>query len=150
METTFISNNSSPITTFHVLSDNATVSSLISIITANCSTFLSNSSSTSPFLFNVSSPNAPQPEQAIQYYHASSTVLMLDRYNNSTTFSSNESMPDTPLPQNINMKLLKCLNQTIGLSVPLVNGVHPALFTAPSIPGLILLGMMILWISSFV
>ena len=143
MEATFISNNSSPITTFHVLSDNATVLSLISIITANCSTFLSNSSSTSPFLFNASLPNAPQPEQAIQYYHASSTVLTLDGYNNSMTFSSNKSMPDTPLPQNIDMKLLECLNQTIRLSVLLIDGADPALFAAPSIPGLMLLGMMI-------
>ena len=150
MEATFISNNSSPNTTFHVLSDNTTVSSLISTVTTNCSTFLSKSSSTSPFPFNASSPNAPQPEQAIQYYRASSTVLTLDGYNNSATFSSNESMPDTPLPPNIDMKLLECLNQTIGLSVPLVDGAFPALFAAPSIPGLILLGMVISWISSFV
>lgn len=150
MEATFVSNNSSPNTTFHVLSDNTTITSLIVTVNANCSTYLSNSSSTSPFPFNASAPNAPHPEQAIQYYRASSAVLTLDGYNNSATFGSNESMQDSPLPPNIDVKLLECLNQTIGLAVPLVDGALPALFTAPSIPGLILLGMMIPWISSFV
>ncbi|KAI6104448.1 hypothetical protein EDD16DRAFT_1730513 [Pisolithus croceorrhizus] len=43
MEVTFISNSSSPNTTFHVLSDNSTVTSLIQSIDANCSHYLSSS-----------------------------------------------------------------------------------------------------------
>ncbi|KAL4079789.1 hypothetical protein J3A83DRAFT_4212468 [Scleroderma citrinum] len=150
MEATFISNNSSQNTTFHVLSDNSTVISLIDTISGNCSAFLSKSSSTSPSAFNASSSSAPQPEQAIQYYRASSVVLTLDGYNNSATFSSNESTPDSSLPPNIDTKLLGCLNETIGLSVPLVDGAFPALFATPSIPGLVLLGLIVSWISSFV
>ncbi|KAI6112596.1 hypothetical protein F5141DRAFT_1108541 [Pisolithus sp. B1] len=62
-ESTFISNSSSPNTTFHVLSDNSTVTSLIQSIDANCSHYLSSSSSSSPLPFN--------PQQAVQYYRAS-------------------------------------------------------------------------------
>ncbi|KAI6112595.1 hypothetical protein F5141DRAFT_1063000 [Pisolithus sp. B1] len=92
MEVTFISNSSSPNTTFHVLSDNSTVTSLIQSIDANCSHYLSSSSSSSPMPFNVSSANAPQPQQAIQYYRASSVVLTLDGYNNSAIFSNNTNV----------------------------------------------------------
>ncbi|KAI5987087.1 hypothetical protein EDD15DRAFT_2146347, partial [Pisolithus albus] len=122
MEATFISNSSSPNTTFHVLSDNSTVTSLIQSIDANCSHYLSSSSSSSPTPFDVNSANAPQPEQAIQYYRASSVVLTLDGYNNSATFSSNANMIDSPLPSNMDMNLSVCLNQTIAQAVPLVDG----------------------------
>ncbi|KAG6331340.1 hypothetical protein ID866_7751 [Astraeus odoratus] len=150
MEATFISNNSNPNTTFYLVSDNATVTSLISSISSNCSTYLSTSSSTSPTSFNGSSPSSPRPEQAIQYYRASSVVLALDGYNNSATYSDNSSIPDSPLPSNIDVKLLDCLNQTIGLAAPLVDGALPTLFGTPSIPGLMLLGLLIHWISSCV
>ncbi|KAG6331314.1 hypothetical protein ID866_7774 [Astraeus odoratus] len=149
MEATFISNNSNPNTTFYLVSDNATVTSLISSISSNCSTYLSTSSSTSPMSFNGSSPSSPRPEQAIQYYRASSVVLALDGYNNSATYSDNSSIPDSPLPSNIDVKLLDCLNQTVGLATPLVDGALPTLFAAPSIPGLVLLALLIHWISSF-
>ncbi|KAL4079790.1 hypothetical protein J3A83DRAFT_1156224 [Scleroderma citrinum] len=148
MEVTFISNNSNPNTTFHVLSDNSTVTSLLDTVSSNCSSHLSSSSSTSPFPFNASSPSAPQPNQVVQYYRASSVVLTLDGYNNSATFS-NQSMPDTPLPPNIDVTLLDCLNQTIALSVPLVDGAS-GLFALPSILSLVLLGLMVPWISSYV
>lgn len=131
MEATFISNSSSPNTTFHVLSDNSTVTSLIQSIDANCSHYLSSSSSSSPVPFDVSSANAPQPQQAIQYYRASSVVLTLDGYNNSATFSSNANVTDSPLPSNMDMNLSVCLNQTIARAVPLVNGALPSLFVAP-------------------
>ena len=48
-------------------------------------------------------------------------MLTLDGYNNSATFSSTESVSDSPLPQNIDTKLLECLNQTIGSAVPLID-----------------------------
>ena len=48
-------------------------------------------------------------------------MLTLDGYNNSATFSSTESVSDSPLPQNIDTKLLECLNLTIGSAVPLID-----------------------------
>lgn len=144
-EATFASSSTN--TTFHVLSDNSTVSSLISSIDANCSSSLSSSSSTSPQRYNASLPGTPQPEQAIQYYRASSIVLTLDGYNNSATFSSDPNATDSALPSGIDMTLLDCLNQTIARSAPLVNGA--GLQMAPS--SVSLLGMLwfVWWILAF-
>ncbi|KIM50671.1 hypothetical protein SCLCIDRAFT_34087 [Scleroderma citrinum Foug A] len=149
MEATFISNNSTPNTAFHVLSDNSTITSLIDTVSGHCSSHLSSSSSKTPFPFNTSSPSAPQPGQVVQYYRASSVALTLDGYNNSATFSSNQNATDTPLPSNIDMTLLNCLNQTIALSMPLVDG-SPVLFAVPSVPTLMLLSLVISSISSFI
>jgi len=146
MEATFVSNNSDPNTVFRILSDNTTITSLIDSINQNCSSHLSSSSSKSLSPFNISSPNAPQPEQAIQYYRASSAVLTLDGYNNSATFSNCENTPDAPLPSNIDMQLLGCLNQTIGLAVPLVNG--SAFLAVPLVHTLVLLTTIVSWILS--
>lgn len=129
-EATFISNSTN--TTFHVLSDNSTVSSLISSIDANCSSSLSSSSSTSPQAYNGSAPDAPQPEQTIQYYRASSIVLTLDGYNNSATLSSNPNATDSSLPPGIDMTLMDCLNQTIAFSAPLVSSAGMRLSIGPS------------------
>lgn len=143
MEVTFISNSSSPNTTFHVLSDNSTVTSLIQSIDANCSHYLSSSSSSSPLPFNVSSANAPQPQQAVQYYRASSVVLTLDGYNNSAIFSSNANVTDSPLPSNMDTNLSVCLNQTIALAVPLVNGDFPSSSVAPPVASAAVLGVLV-------
>ena len=116
----FISNSTSN-TTFHLLADNSTVTSLISTINANCSDLYSPSSSTIAVPLNVSDPNVPKPEQAVQYYRASSVALTLDGYNNTATFTNDTNAPDTPLPAGIDTVLLDCLNQTIGLSAPLVD-----------------------------
>ncbi|KAL4079791.1 hypothetical protein J3A83DRAFT_1156165 [Scleroderma citrinum] len=150
MEAIWISNASDPRTTFRALSDNNTVISLIDTIASNCSSHLSSSSSTSPSPFNASDPNATQPEQAIQYYRACSVVLTLDGYNNSATYSSNETTIDSLLPSNIDTQLLGCLNQTIALAVPLVDGAIPTSFPVLGIPALVLLGIMISWITSLV
>ena len=109
-------------TTFHLLADNSTVTSLISSISTNCSSSLSSSSSSSPSPYNDSNPASPQPESAIQYYRASSVVLTLDGYNDTAADSPNPDTPDTPLPTNIDITLLNCLNSTIGQAVPLVDG----------------------------
>ncbi|KAI6138580.1 hypothetical protein BKA82DRAFT_4154451 [Pisolithus tinctorius] len=149
MEATFISNTSSPNTIFHVLSDNSTIVSLIHSIDANCSHYLSSSSSSSPVAFNASSATAPHPEQAIQYYRASSVVLTLDGYNNSVTFSNNTNMTDSPLPSNIDTNLTVCLNQTIALAVPLVDGALPSSFAAHLLASTVLLGTAIQLLLSF-
>ncbi|KAN0084069.1 hypothetical protein V8E55_007573 [Tylopilus felleus] len=142
-EATFISNSTN--TTFHVLSDNSTVSSLISSIDANCSSSLSSSSSKSPQAYNASAPGAPQPEQAIQYYRASSIVLTLDGYNNSASLSSNPNATDSPLPSGIDMTLLNCLNQTIGLAAPLISGADLRWSTSPSSASLFGLVWLLWW-----
>ncbi|KAF7976668.1 hypothetical protein HWV62_6013 [Athelia sp. TMB] len=126
-QATFVSNSTAG-TTFYLLADNSTVAALITTIDANCSSSLASSSSTVPTTFNCSSPSAPQPEQAIQYYRASSVVLALSGYNNSAVSSDNsdENAAATPLPSGIDTTLLTCLNLTIGASVPLVNAAGPA------------------------
>jgi len=113
--------NSAVNTTFYVVADNFTVVSLIGAIDANCSTSLSANSSSYPIPYNETDPSSPKPEQAIQYYRASSVVLALDGYNNSAALSNDSSLPDTPLPTDIDTTLLDCLNQTIGVAVPLVD-----------------------------
>ncbi|KAF6763878.1 hypothetical protein DFP72DRAFT_1040578 [Ephemerocybe angulata] len=70
----------------------------------------------------------PKPEQAIQYYRGSSVVLSLDGYNNSAAFTEDISVPDTPLPADLNTAFLECLNSTIGREVLLmVNDGAPAI-----------------------
>ena len=139
----FISNSTN--TTFHLLADNSTVTSLISSIDANCSSSLSSSSSSSSSPYNDSNPASPQPESAIQYYRASSVVLTLDGYNNTATDSSNPDTTDTPLPTNIDTTLLNCLNSTIGQAVPLIDG---ALSISLSRHGMGVLGLF--WVVWFV
>lgn len=108
-----------------MLSDESTVSSLIGTVNANCSSSLnktSTSSSPTPFT-NLST--WPLPEQALQYYRASSVVLTLDGYNDTAalngTQNSSASVPMAPLPNGTDTTLLTCLNETIGLAVPLVD-----------------------------
>lgn len=72
--------------------------------------------------YNSSSPTQPRPEQAVQYYRASSIVLTEVGYNNSATFSNDSNAPNTPLPASTNSTLLDCLNQTIGAAAPLIDG----------------------------
>ena len=130
METLFISNSKKLNTKFYVISDQSTVDYLIDTVQSQCLDHLSYNSWDTSSPFDADSQHAPKPQEAIQYYRASSTVLTLDGYNNSATLSSNGSVSDSPLPQNIDTKLLECLNQTIGSAVPLIDpetwlGRHP-------------------------
>src|SRR5882762_8323623 len=145
----FQSNSSSTPSTVHVLADNATVASLISSITANCSSDLNTgSTSHTPIPYTGSNATAgSQPASAVQYYRASSVVLTLDGYNNTALFSSNSTAPTAPLPNNVDMKLLVCLNDTIGRGVPLVNaGVH----WEPPYVGMLGLVWITYWLTSLV
>ncbi|TFK39215.1 hypothetical protein BDQ12DRAFT_682385 [Crucibulum laeve] len=108
-------------TTFRLVSDNATVTSLLIDIAANCSSVIKSPETIKPTMYNESSTDPPQPEQAVQYYRASSVSLTLDAYNNTGAFSNDSSVPDTPLPSNLDQGLLNCLNLTIGAAVPLVS-----------------------------
>ncbi|KAL0577776.1 hypothetical protein V5O48_004204 [Marasmius crinis-equi] len=114
--------------TYHVLADNTTVTSLFNSISTKCTSSIvvivssTNTANNIAILpYNTTSPNATKPENAIQYYRASSVVLTLDEYNNSAVFSNDTNAPDSPLPTNLNMSTLDCLNRTIGESVPLVD-----------------------------
>ncbi|KAI0063857.1 hypothetical protein BV25DRAFT_368207 [Artomyces pyxidatus] len=108
-------------TTFHILADNSTVASLISTINANCSSYLSvSNSSTAPIAYDASNTTGPVPEQAIQYYRASSVALTLDGYNNSAALGGDPRATASPLPVGIDTALLTCINVTTGESVPLV------------------------------
>jgi hypothetical protein len=73
----------------------------------------------------------PQPEQAVQYYRASSVVLTLDGYNDTGVFGNDTNAVHTPLLTNIDTNLLDCLNQTIGLSVPLIDAANARWATGP-------------------
>lgn len=114
--------SSSNTSTFRLLADNTTVTELIQDIRSNCSSSLAGNSSTSSSAYQDSLTALPQPEQAVQYYRASSVALTLDGYNNSAVFSSDDNTPNTPLPSNVDMTLLNCLNDTIGAAVPLTGG----------------------------
>jgi hypothetical protein len=119
MTTAAFISNSTNATTFRILADNTTVANLITAIRSNCTSYLSGSSSNTSSTYEDSLTALPQPEQAIQYYRASSVALALDGYNNTGALGTDGS-PNTPLPSNIDTTLLNCLNQTIGAAVPLV------------------------------
>ena len=121
MQATFSSPSSN--STFHIIADNSTVVSLIGSIRANCSGKFSDGSSMSPAPYG-SSTSDPRPEGAIQYYRASSVVLTLDGYNNTAALVSDANLKALPLPSNVDMQLLGCLNSTIGEAVPLFNCAH--------------------------
>jgi hypothetical protein len=73
------------------------------------------------------------PEQAVQYYRASSFALTLDGYNNTASLASNQPpdnntappvMADTPLPTSLNTTFLQCVNATTAFALPVVNAPH--------------------------
>jgi len=116
---------SSQNTTFYLVTDNNTATAMVTILQTNCSTVLNSGVSNTPVPYNLSDPNSPKPEEAIQYYRASSAALMLEGYNNTAQLLDDTSLPDTPLPSNIDMSLLTCLNETIGAAIPLVDAASP-------------------------
>lgn len=110
---------------FRILLDNATLVTLISSIASNCTQSLGNSSEIIPSTYSDANYTL-KPEQAVQYYRASSVVLTLDGYNDTSALEP-EGTPDVPLPPLADMALLTCLNETIGQAVPLVSGSHSEL-----------------------
>uniref|UniRef100_A0A0W0EVJ1 Uncharacterized protein n=1 Tax=Moniliophthora roreri TaxID=221103 RepID=A0A0W0EVJ1_MONRR len=105
--------------TFRLVADHDTVTSLVDDIFARCSrsmaSYSTKTSASAPFIAT------PKPENAIQYYRASSIVLTLDGYNNTVVFTNNTNAPPAPLPANVDKVLMACLNTTIGDNAPLVN-----------------------------
>ena len=105
--------------TFRFLSDNTTVALMDLEVKAACGSLLDSNATTPPLVF-WESDTTPAPEQAIQYYRASSAVLTLDGYNNTATYAV-EGTADSPLPDNTNQGLLSWLNSTIGNTLPLID-----------------------------
>ncbi|KAI0266216.1 hypothetical protein BC834DRAFT_875950 [Gloeopeniophorella convolvens] len=103
---------------FRLVADNSSVTALLGILSTNCSSSLDAVVSSSTTVGNGSTPS---PEQAVQYFRASSAVLTLDGYNNSAALSAGGAAPPSPLPNGTDTQLLGCLNSTIGGAVPLVN-----------------------------
>lgn len=125
--------------TLNIVADNATVASLTQSINANCS--YQGHTTTGPLIFN-GSVSDPRPEEAIQYYRASSAVLTMEGYNNTVALSNEPNGMAVPLPSNVDWSMLDCFNSTIGRAVPLFSGGEGPL-TVPS--GLVLLGTMIVY-----
>ena len=120
---TYASNTQS--TMFYLVTDNDTAIAMVPILQQNCSSVLNSGVSNTPVPYNTSDPNSPKPEEAVQYYRASSVALMLEGYNNTAQLSDDTSLPDTPLPTNIDTNLLACLNDTLGAAIPLVDAASP-------------------------
>ncbi|KIM37037.1 hypothetical protein M413DRAFT_448756 [Hebeloma cylindrosporum] len=137
---------SSPPTYFRVLADNATVLSLIEDLSSNCTSLLSTSS---PYYSKTSAPytDTPQPEQVVQYYRASSIALSVDGYSNTATYAA-DGTPDSPLPETVDLKLLDCLNQTIALAAPLIDGASIR-WSAPNL-GAVGVVWVLWWIFGFI
>ncbi|KAF9469640.1 hypothetical protein BDZ94DRAFT_1278829 [Collybia nuda] len=119
MSTAFKSGSTGTI--YRVIADNETTTVLCQEIDNRCHSLIVDSNVVP--VSNTSDSSQAQPEQALQYYRASSVVLTLDNYNNSATFGP-EGTPDTQLPTGIDTALLECLNSTIGEAVPLVESDH--------------------------
>ena len=108
-----------------MVSDKSTVESLIGSLKSNCSSNLNQSSTSNSSSSFTNQSTVPLPEQALQYYRASSVVLALDGYNDTAALNNtqdpNANKPGAPLPNGADTALLTCLNETIGLAVPLVD-----------------------------
>ena len=108
--------------TFRIIADNTTVVALINQLGTNCSNVLvSHDSTPTPYSNSSGTSGPPRPEEVIQYYRASSAALTLDGYNDTSVFAGNGT-PSVPLPSNVDVALLNCLNLTIGESIPLMDG----------------------------
>ncbi|KAG6907620.1 hypothetical protein DXG01_008197 [Tephrocybe rancida] len=126
-QVSFSSSNS----TFHIVSDNTTVTWLQTAVNSSCHSL--NTFTVSSILpYNSSETPYPKPEEAIQYYRASSVVLTLDGYNNTAALGSDETALPSPVLPTVDTELLNCINQTIGTTVPLVSAAVSAQNFAPS------------------
>ncbi|KAH8110027.1 hypothetical protein DFH11DRAFT_1805979 [Phellopilus nigrolimitatus] len=124
--TTVPFSSSSGNSTFHVVSDSATTTSLRSSVAAKCSSVLASNSkgNQAVIAFAPTNKEQPQPEQAVQYFRASSITLTLDGYSDTAALAGDGGANEkhTPLPGWVDTNLLNCLNQTIGAAAPLVDG----------------------------
>ncbi|RDX43609.1 hypothetical protein OH76DRAFT_1487753 [Lentinus brumalis] len=127
--------------TLHIISDNATVQWLMHFIEKEplpgyddegCWSMF-NLSSHGPFPFNGNGTD-PRPEQAIQYYRASTVVLTLEGYNNTAALTGDPNATAVPLPS-VDMKMLNCVNETIGRRVIMFGSASSV--SPPGVAGLV-------------
>ena len=111
--------SSSGNTTLRIVSDNSTATALAFIIGSNCSSLTTEGAVASSLNSSDNNPS-PLPEQAIQYYRASSIVLTLDGYNDTNALQANPTS-HVPIPSWVNQTMLECVNETIGAGAPLIN-----------------------------
>ena len=116
--------SSSQETRFYLIADTSTANVMFPVLEKKCSSTLAGL--TEPYL--AGDPHQPQPEEVVQYYRASSAALALEGYNNTAQLSDDTSLPDTPLPTNIDTDFLTCLNETIGAAIPLVDAANPTVW----------------------
>lgn len=105
-------------TTLRLIADNSTTFALAELVGVNCSSLLSMNQSIN-VVYDASN-NSAVPEQAIQYYRASTIVLTLDGYNDTDALQANSST-DVPIPDWVNQTMLQCVNETIGAATPLID-----------------------------
>ena len=142
MQATFVSSTTG--STFSLIADNSTVSTVLPLVRHNCSTptfHLDNTTSSSaPFPYGDGA-DSTRAEEAVQYFRASSVALTLDGYNNTAALAGNETAP-APLPSGVDTTLLACLNATSGEAVPLFSDAASGL----PIPSMGLVGLVyVIW-----
>ncbi|KZT54061.1 hypothetical protein CALCODRAFT_457199 [Calocera cornea HHB12733] len=110
---------------YHILGDADSVRAVIDALVLNCSAVNSSIGS-----YSAKTDGMPQPQQAVQYYRASSFALFLDQYNNTAALPANaptsnstagKVITDTLLPDGLDMTFLTCINTTIGNAVPMTS-----------------------------
>ncbi|KAF8981911.1 hypothetical protein BDQ17DRAFT_1262609 [Cyathus striatus] len=106
-------------TSFRLISDNYTITTLLPTLRNNCASHLSMFTDIHPKAFDNSFP-IPKPEDVVQYYRGSSIALCLDGYNNTQVLMRPREVDDATFPLRTDIALMSCLNSTIGSSAPLV------------------------------
>jgi hypothetical protein len=152
------SSSSSTNETYHLVGDAASVRAVLTALISNCSA-QDTTGQIAVFARDAAVP-AVYPEQAVQYYRASSFALTLDGYNNSASLVGNQppdnntappDVADTPLPGSLNMTFLECVNVTTAFALPVVDSPHKlgggaiAGIVIGSVIGAIFLILALLW-----
>ncbi|CAE6418261.1 unnamed protein product [Rhizoctonia solani] len=128
--TTPVANNATA--SYYIVGDADTVAAIMDELVDACSVVR-----TSGVAINETNPSI-YFEQAVQFYRASSFMLVLTSYNNTanrTPINGTEpstAIPDTPLPAGTDMNFLNCLNTTIGASIPIMDAENNPSSTSPS------------------
>ncbi|EUC57522.1 transmembrane protein, putative [Rhizoctonia solani AG-3 Rhs1AP] len=111
---------------YYIVGDADTVAAIMDELVDACSVVR-----TSGVAINETKPSI-YFEQAVQFYRASSFMLVLTSYNNTADripingTEPSTAVPDTPIPPGTDMNFLNCLNITIGASIPIMDAENNA------------------------
>ncbi|KAH7334671.1 hypothetical protein B0J17DRAFT_720207 [Rhizoctonia solani] len=117
---------------YYIVGDADTVSAVMEELVEACSVV-----STQGVAVNETNPSI-YFEQAVQFYRASSFMLVLTSYNNTANripINGTEpptGIPDTPLPPGTDMNFFNCLNTTIDASIPIMDAENSASNSVPA------------------